>query len=57
MIQPLQQQTRNIVVGSIVAVVVLSIFWFLAVPSPVVVNWERLPSWLQFGAIQWRWRC
>src|SRR5207247_1334336 len=51
MIQPLQQGTRNVVVGIIVAAVVFGIYWFLAVPSPVAINW----SWLPLGAIQWRW--
>jgi len=51
MITPLRAGNRNIVVGVIVAVVVLGIYWFLAVPSPVVINW----SWMPLGAIQWRW--
>ncbi len=51
MIQPLQQATRNLVVGIIVAFIVVCIYWFLAVPSPVVIDW----SWLPIGAIQWRW--
>ncbi len=51
MITPLRAGSRNIVVGVIVAVVVLGIYWFLAVPSPVVINW----SWMPLGAIQWRW--
>jgi cation/acetate symporter len=55
MIQPLPQSRRNIVVGSIVVAMVLGIFWFTAVPSPVVINWGRLPDWLQIGAIPWRW--
>jgi cation/acetate symporter len=42
MIQPLEQKKRNITIGIIVAVVVLGLFWFTAVPSPL------------YG-IQWRW--
>ena len=51
MITPLKSNTRNTVVGVIAAVVIVGIFWFLATPSPVVINW----SWLPLGAIQWRW--
>ena len=54
MIQPLQQTTRNIVVGIIVAVVLLSIFLFLSAPSPLVFNAGWLPDWLKIGAISWR---
>jgi cation/acetate symporter len=54
MIQPLQQTTRNIVVGAIVAVVLLSMLLFLGGPSPLVFNAGWLPEWLKFGAISWR---
>ncbi len=53
MIQPLEQKTRNIVVGIIVAVVVLGIFWFLATPSPVPFRFRAIG--LDWGYIPWRW--
>jgi cation/acetate symporter len=53
MIQPLEQKNRNIVVGIIVAVVVLGIFWFLAAPSPVPFRFRAIG--LDWGYIPWRW--
>ena len=35
MIQPLEQKKRNITIGIIAAVMVLGLFWFTAVPSPL----------------------
>jgi cation/acetate symporter len=55
MITPLRTDRRNIVIGIIVAAVVVGIFWFLNVPSPVSMNARWLPGWAQVGAIEWRW--
>jgi cation/acetate symporter len=51
MIQPLRSGTRSLVIGAIIAVVLLGIYWFLAMPSPIVIDW----GWLSLGALEWRW--
>lgn len=55
MIQPLQSAVRGLVVLAIAVIMVGAIYWFLATPSPLVLNASWLPDWLQVGAIQWRW--
>ena len=54
MIQPLRQTTRSIVVGIIVVLMLLGIFFFLTGPSPLVFNAGWLPDFLKVGAISWR---
>jgi cation/acetate symporter len=55
MIQPMQQAKRTLLVVTIAILMVFGIYMFLAMPSPLVFNANWLPSWLQLGAIQWRW--